>query len=104
MKKVVTIWWGNGHSNLLKWIRKTFYEDIELTTIVAMSDDGRTTGKLMKIFEKEKWKYFPPPWDLRKCLYSLSQSKHAHIFELLMETSFKIDIPIKKFSIEEYFE
>lgn len=61
MKKVVTIGGGNGHSNMLKGIRKVFLKDIELTSIVSMSDDGRTTGMLMKIFEKEKNAYFPPP-------------------------------------------
>ncbi len=68
-----------------------------------MSDDGRTTGKLMKIFEKEKGKYFPPPGDLRKCLYSLSKSKYAHLFEILLETSFKTESPIKKLTLLEYF-
>ncbi len=104
MKKVVTIGGGNGHSNMLKGIRKVFLKDIELTSIVSMSDDGRTTGMLMKIFEKEKNTYFPPPWDLRKCLYSLSKSEFAHIFEILLESKFRCDFAIGKLTTLEYFE
>jgi 2-phospho-L-lactate transferase/gluconeogenesis factor (CofD/UPF0052 family) len=88
---------------MLKGIRKTFLSKVKLSSIVSMSDDGRTTGRLMKTFEKEKKIYFPPPGDLRKCLYALSTSKYAKIFEVLLETPFKSNHSIKEFYLFQYF-
>ncbi len=44
MKKVVVIGGGTGQSYLLRGLKKI--EDIELTTIVTVADDGGSTGKL----------------------------------------------------------
>lgn len=53
LPRIVTIGGGNGHSNILGAIEKTFIEHIELSAIVSMSDDGRTTGRLMRYFQEE---------------------------------------------------
>ncbi|MBR0137165.1 MAG: YvcK family protein [Erysipelotrichaceae bacterium] len=44
MKKVVVIGGGTGQSALLRGLKKI--DDIELTTIVTVADDGGSTGKL----------------------------------------------------------
>ena len=48
--KITTIWWGNWQSNLLDWLNKKFGDKIEISSIVSMSDDWRTTWELMKAF------------------------------------------------------
>jgi hypothetical protein len=35
-------------------------EKISLQAVVSMSDDGRTTGKLMRLFEQNFSLYLPP--------------------------------------------
>lgn len=51
--KIVTIGGGNGHSNILGAIQDTFIQHVDLSAIVSMSDDGRTTGRLMRYFHDE---------------------------------------------------
>jgi len=38
-KKIVTIWWGNGQSNLLDAFYKYGENKYEISSIVSMSDD-----------------------------------------------------------------
>ena len=83
MKKITTIWWGNGQSNLLDWLFTTIWDKIEISSIVSMSDDGRTTWDLMRAFDDELWLHLPPPWDLRRCLFSLSKSNYRDYFKLV---------------------
>ena len=71
-KKIITIGGGNGHSHILSALSENFGEEISLSAVVSMSDDGRTTGKLMRLFEQNFSLYLPPTGDIRKCLYSLS--------------------------------
>lgn len=97
--KVVTIWWWNGHSNILWAIQKSFVQHIDLSAIVSMSDDGRTTGRLMRYFKDELSIHFPPPGDVRRCLYFLSGSALRSEFEKYFETIITIDTPIKSMSL-----
>ncbi len=99
MLKVVTIWWGNGQSNLLDWLIENCDIDISLSSIVSMSDDWRTTWELMRSFHSNLWMHLPPPWDLRRCLFSLSKSKYKKEFELLFEKVIDIDWKIKDYTI-----
>ncbi len=99
--KVVTIGGGNGHSNILGAIRESFIEHLELSAIVSMSDDGRTTGRLMRYFHDELGIHFPPPGDVRRCLYSLSGSTFRDQFERYFEMVITEDIPIHKRSLGE---
>ncbi len=83
---IVTIGGGNGHSNMLSGIHEVFEDRIDLSAIVSMSDDGRTTGLLMKYFRDDLSIHFPPPGDLRRCLYVLSQSEYRDDFQKYFET------------------
>ncbi|MCB9805206.1 YvcK family protein [Candidatus Peribacteria bacterium] len=51
---IVTIGGGNGQSYLLRSLKNLRKNNpsLQLTSIVSMSDDGRTTGKLMKVFDR----------------------------------------------------
>lgn len=103
-KKLVTIWWGNGQSNLLDAIYTYMDMDfIDVSSIVSMSDDGRTTGKLMRKFEEDLWLHLPPPWDLRRCLFMMSGSPERDRFQQYLETVIEIDMKIKKLHVGDYF-
>lgn len=104
MKKITTIWWGNGQSNLLDWLFTILGDKIKISSIVSMSDDGRTTWELMRAFEDELWLHLPPPWDLRRCLFSLSNSDYREYFKLIFEYTFLNEEKISHFSILELFK
>lgn len=99
--KIVTIGGGNGHSNILWAIQDSFVEHIDLSAIVSMSDDGRTTGRLMRYFHDELGIHFPPPGDVRRCLYFLSGSAMRSEFERYFETVITEDVPIHSRSLGE---
>lgn len=98
---VVTIGGGNGHSNILGAIQKTFLPNIELSAIVSMSDDGRTTGRLMRHFEDNFGIHFPPPGDVRRCLYFLSNSAFREDFQKYFELTIADDELICDLSLGE---
>lgn len=99
MIKITTIWGWNWQSNLLDWFLSRFWDKVEISSIVSMSDDWRTTWKLMKCFDQELWLHLPPPWDLRRCLFSLSSSKNKEDFIKLLESVIDFDWKISNFSI-----
>lgn len=101
--KITTIWWGNWQSNLLDWLNKKFGDKIEISSIVSMSDDWRTTWELMKAFNNELGLHLPPPWDLRRCLFSLSESKYKSYFKLVFEYTFLNEEKISNFTIFDLF-
>ncbi len=101
--KITTIWWGNGQSNLLDWISKYLWDKVEISSIVSMSDDWRTTWNLMKKFSEELGLHLPPPWDLRRCLFSLSNSKYKKYFSLVFEYVFLTEEKINNFTIFDLF-
>ena len=102
-KNIVTIWWWNWHSNLLEAIYFSFLDKINLKSIVSMSDDGRTTWKLMDLFDRDLALYLPPPWDLRRCLYSLSGSIYRDNFKKYFEEEIVLDFIIKNLSLRDIF-
>ncbi len=109
-KNITFIGWWNGQSWILTifteylWkIKKTHNINYKINSIVAMSDDWRTTWKLMRAFLNEFWKHLPPPWDLRRILFVLSKSKYKDFFQVLFERIFSISWQIKDFSIKELF-
>lgn len=65
MKKVVVIGGGTGNFVLLSGLKNY---PIDLTAVVAMSDDGSSTGILRDEFG------VLPPGDARQCLVALSES------------------------------
>ena len=103
MIKLTTIGWGNGQSNLLDAFYDNFWNDVEITSIVSMSDDGRTTWELMWAFKDELGLHLPPPGDLRRCLFSLSGSKYRDYFKLVFEYIFLNEESIQNFTVFELF-
>jgi uncharacterized cofD-like protein len=63
MKKVVAIGGGSGLATLLRSIRDY---PLEISAIVTMTDDGKSTGRLRKDMA------ILPPGDIRKCIAALS--------------------------------
>ncbi|MDD2202837.1 MAG: uridine diphosphate-N-acetylglucosamine-binding protein YvcK [Bacilli bacterium] len=78
MQRVVVLGGGHGLSVLLKGL-KLF--PVELTAVVAVSDDGSSTGKLRKEYN------IPAVGDLRNVVISLSESEP--LFEKLFQYRFK---------------
>lgn len=72
--KIVSIGGGTGLSTLLYGLRP-FVSDgsIELTAIVAMTDDGRSSGRLRNEFAIQ------PPGDIRSCLTALAPNGNADL-------------------------
>lgn len=78
MQKVVVLGGGHGLSVLLKGL-KMF--PVDLAAVVAVSDDGSSTGKLRKEFN------IPAVGDLRNVIISLAESES--LFERLFQYRFK---------------
>ncbi|MFA5987834.1 MAG: gluconeogenesis factor YvcK family protein [Candidatus Paceibacterota bacterium] len=68
-KKIVTIGGGTGSFVVLSGLKK--YENIDLTAIVSMADDGGSTGVL-----RDEYGVLPPG-DVRQCLVALSEADKA---------------------------
>ena len=66
MKKVVILGGGTGMSTLLTGLKKL---PVEITAIVSVCDDGKSTGRLRKEFG------IPAMGDIRKVLISLSETE-----------------------------
>lgn len=66
MKKVVILGGGTGLSTLLKGLKQF---PLDITAIVAVSDDGSSTGKLREEFN------IPAVGDLRQVIVSLSETE-----------------------------
>lgn len=105
MKKIVTIWGGNGQSNLLDAMQRYFPKGkYAISSIVSMSDDGRTTGELMRKFQEELGLHLPPPGDLRRCLFMMSGSQKRNEFQQYLETVIERDIAISELRLWDYFK
>ncbi len=104
MKKIVTIWGGNGQSNLLSAMAEYFPKGkYKIKSIVSMSDDGRTTGELMRKFHDELGLHLPPPGDLRRCLFMMSESPKRDEFQQYLETVIERDLDISTLTVWDYF-
>ena len=76
-KKVLVIGGGTGLSTLLKGLKQF---PIDITAVVSVSDDGKSTGKLRKEF------HIPAVGDIRRVLLSLSETEP--LFEKLWNYRF----------------
>src|SRR5215470_17803075 len=70
--RVVSLGGGNGLSSLLAGIRQFGRchpdgRDLDITAVVAVSDDGGSAGRLRREFE------ILPPGDIRNCMVALSE-------------------------------
>jgi len=66
MKKIVVIGGGTGLSTLLRGLKKY---PVDLTAIVAVTDEGGSSGRLRKELK------IIPPGDIRNCLVALSEEE-----------------------------
>ncbi len=71
--RVVALGGGTGLSNLLRGLR---HHSSNITAVVAVSDDGGSSGRLRSAFN------IPPPGDLVDCLAALSDNE-LHVSKLL---------------------
>ncbi len=78
-KNVVVIGGGHGQSAILRGIKNI--DNIEITTIVTVADDGGSTGRLRKHF------HIPAMGDIRNVLISLAESES--LLSTLMEYRFE---------------
>lgn len=79
MKNVVTVGGGTGSYTLLLGLKK--YENVNITAIVSMADDGGSTGRLRDELG------VLPPGDVRQCLVALSE--HTDTVRKLMNYRFE---------------
>jgi len=110
IKNITFIGWWNGQSGILKLFKdytKKISEsnsiNYNVISIVAMSDDWRTTWMLMRSFKQELGIHLPPPWDIRRILFTLSKSKYKDFYSLIFDKTFDLDIEIWKLNILELF-
>ena len=80
MKKVVILGGGTGTSNLVRGLKEF---PVDISVVVSVCDDGRSTGKLREEFD------IPAVGDLRKVISSLSETEP--LFERLLEYRFETD-------------
>lgn len=83
-KKVVVFGGGNGLSTLLSGLKEF---PVDITAIVSVSDDGKSTGKLREEFN------IPAMGDIRRVLISLSEVEPivAKLFNYRFDTSSNLD-------------
>lgn len=79
-KKVVILGGGTGTSNLVRGLKQF---PVDISVVVSVCDDGKSTGKLRKEFD------IPAVGDLRKVIASLSETEplFAKLLEYRFETS-----------------
>lgn len=79
--KVVVIGGGTGQSTILRGIK--LIEEIEITAIVTVADDGGSTGRLRRAY------HIPAMGDIRNVMIALSESET--LFSTLMSYRFEKD-------------
>lgn len=79
MKKIVTMGGGTGNFTALRGLK--YYNNIDISAIVSMADDGGSTGVLRDELG------VLPPGDVRQCLVALSDS--SRLMRSLMNYRFE---------------
>ena len=84
MKKVVVLGGGTGMSNLLRGLKQY---PLDITAIVTVCDDGKSTGILREEFN------IPAVGDIRRVLVALSETEHLvmELFNYRFNTSSDLD-------------
>lgn len=67
MKKIVVIGGGTGLSSMLKGMKRL--EDVDLTAIVTVADDGGSTGRIRDIYN------VPAVGDIRHVLCAMADEE-----------------------------
>jgi len=65
--RVVAIGGGTGLSTLLRGLKR--HEQLAITAIVSIADDGGSSGRLREEFD------MPPPGDIRNCIVALADAE-----------------------------
>lgn len=78
-KKIVVIGGGHGQSTILRGIKNI--DDLDITAIVTVADDGGSTGRLVRKF------HIPAMGDIRNVMVALSESET--LFSELMDFRFE---------------
>lgn len=87
-KKIVILCGGSGSASLLKGLKKF---PVDITTVVTVADDGKSTGKLREDFD------IPAIGDLNKVICNLSDS--TPILEKLLLYRYKNENYLKNHSV-----
>lgn len=77
-KKIVVIGGGHGSATMLRGLKNI--EEVSLTSIVAVSDDGGSTGRLRDLYD------IPAIGDIRNVMTAMAQEET--MFKFLMEYRF----------------
>ena len=77
-KKVVILGGGTGTSTLVRGLKEF---PVDISVVVSVSDDGRSTGRLREVFD------IPAVGDLRQVLSALSETEP--LFEKLLNYRFE---------------
>lgn len=101
MTHIVTIGWGNGQGAILRHLHRRNTDEIQISAIFSMSDDGRTTWVLMKQFYEAFGVDLPPPGDIRRWFYSLSNYSNVPQLTELLETVLDMPGNIGDYSLED---
>jgi uncharacterized cofD-like protein len=67
--RIVAIGGGTGLSALLKGLKRFAPDQVEITAIVTVTDDGGSSGRLRREFD------VLPPGDIRNCMVALSEDE-----------------------------
>ena len=91
---VVTLGGGTGHSVVLGGLKD---HDLEITAIVAVTDDGGSSGRLRDQFGAA------PPGDIRQCLLALAPEEIAPVLRNLLAYRFEDGQELKGHSFGNLF-
>lgn len=81
MKNIVVIGGGTGLSSMVMGMKKI--EDVNLTAIVTVADDGGSTGRIRDIYN------VPAVGDIRHVLCAMAADENEHLFRDLMNYRFE---------------
>ena len=87
-KKIVILCGGSGSASLLRGLKKF---PVDITTVVTVADDGKSTGKLREDFD------IPAIGDLNKVICNLSDSEP--LLEKLLLYRYKNENYLKNHSV-----
>jgi uncharacterized cofD-like protein len=87
MEKIVVIGGGTGSSVVLEGLKK--YDDLDITAIVNMTDDGGSNAVMRDEFG------ILPLSDLRKCIIALSNEDYNDVLENCLYTDLKKGMVLK---------
>src|ERR1700736_3875758 len=67
--RIVAIGGGTGLSTLLHGLKQFAPNEVEITAVVTVTDDGGSSGRLRRDF------HVLPPGDIRNCMVALSEDE-----------------------------